>query len=88
MAPQIDQTRLYSFGLTDPGRIREGNEDAFFASDEQGLFVVSDGMGGQQAGALASPRQNRRSWICWMDELGGSNYGIRLPQNSLTHQPC
>jgi protein phosphatase len=34
--------------------VREGNEDAFYVSEEQGLFIVSDGMGGARAGSLAS----------------------------------
>ncbi len=37
---------------TDPGRIREENEDAFLA--DQMVFVVADGMGGHQAGEVAS----------------------------------
>jgi serine/threonine protein phosphatase PrpC len=34
--------------------VREANEDAFYVSEEEGLFIVSDGMGGARAGSLAS----------------------------------
>lgn len=40
--------------LTDVGCLRDRNEDAFFASDEMKLYVVSDGMGGHRAGDVAS----------------------------------
>ena len=39
---------------SDVGKVRANNEDAFRADAEAGLFVVSDGMGGQQAGELAA----------------------------------
>jgi protein phosphatase len=39
-------------GLTDTGRRRLQNEDAFVC--EPPLFAVADGMGGAQAGELAS----------------------------------
>ena len=42
------------FGLTDVGCSRLSNEDAFAVEPELGLFVVADGMGGAQAGELAS----------------------------------
>jgi serine/threonine protein phosphatase PrpC len=43
-----------SAGLTDTGRSRASNEDAFFVDSELGLFVVADGMGGHRAGEVAS----------------------------------
>ncbi|HXN31435.1 MAG TPA: protein phosphatase 2C domain-containing protein [Polyangiaceae bacterium] len=46
--------RRTGHGLTDLGRKRTTNEDAFFVDDQLGLYVVADGMGGHAAGEVAS----------------------------------
>lgn len=46
--------RTYSAGLTDVGRKREHNEDAFVCDDTMGLYVVADGVGGHAKGEVAS----------------------------------
>ncbi len=40
--------------MTDVGKIRAINEDHFFAGENMGLFMVADGLGGQNAGEIAS----------------------------------
>jgi PPM family protein phosphatase len=45
---------LTAHGITDRGRVRKSNEDALFWSVDLGLFIVADGMGGHNAGEVAS----------------------------------
>lgn len=45
---------IESSGITDVGRRREQNEDSLFYDDGMGLYVVADGMGGHNAGEVAS----------------------------------
>jgi PPM family protein phosphatase len=45
---------LTAAGATDPGRLREVNEDRFHVDDARGLFIVVDGIGGQAAGGRAA----------------------------------
>src|SRR5215472_11523043 len=51
---QLPSLRRTGTGLTDLGRKRKTNEDAFFIDDRLGLYVVADGMGGHAAGEVAS----------------------------------
>src|ERR1700689_5056214 len=45
---------IQAAGVTDIGLVRKNNEDNFGYDLRHGIFVVCDGMGGQQAGELAS----------------------------------
>ena len=42
------------YGLTDVGRRRQHNEDAYLIDDARGLYVVADGVGGHAKGEVAS----------------------------------
>ncbi len=39
---------------SDIGRVRQNNEDCILASEEYGLFLLADGMGGHEGGEVAS----------------------------------
>jgi len=41
-------------GITDTGQVRDNNEDNYLVDNEMGLYLVADGMGGHQAGEVAS----------------------------------
>ena len=50
---------MRALALTDVGIRRENNEDFFLMNQALGLFVISDGMGGYQAGEIASEIASR-----------------------------
>ena len=45
---------LEAFGLSDPGCVRNNNEDYYLLAPTLDLYLVADGMGGAQAGEHAS----------------------------------
>lgn len=53
-------------GVTDPGRVRDNNEDDLLLLAEAGLFAVADGLGGLDAGEVAS-----RTALAELRELSG-----------------
>ena len=48
------QLKVHAIGRTDIGRVRSTNQDSMLVSDEKGLFIVADGMGGHAGGEIAS----------------------------------
>ncbi len=47
---------LEHFGITDPGKVRQNNEDSLLVGEgtDPSLFAVADGVGGSEAGEVAS----------------------------------
>lgn len=43
-----------SHAITHPGNRRHYNQDAYFCHDQNGVWAVADGMGGHEAGEIAS----------------------------------
>jgi serine/threonine protein phosphatase PrpC len=52
--PSRRRASLRAAMRSDPGRIRDQNQDACLVLAERGLFAVADGMGGHQAGDVAA----------------------------------
>src|SRR2546429_2811310 len=48
------RNKLRFVGLTDTGKVREHNEDTIAVDPDIGLVVLADGMGGYNAGEVAS----------------------------------
>ena len=64
-----------AMAVTDAGRVRGHNEDNVLIDEELGLLLVADGMGGHQAGEIAS-----------MEAINVIQQMIRLQQRTLKKQ--
>lgn len=71
----INAIKVRGASLTNQGMVRKENQDAFFADQAKGLFIVADGMGGHAAGATAARRVVEK-----LPQLVLEQYG-RLGQN-------
>ena len=69
---------LEAKGATDPGCVRSNNEDYFLLAPALGLYIVADGMGGAQAGEVASKLA--------ADTLLGDFPALTAPPNELDEE--
>lgn len=51
---KVVDLKLLAYGISDKGKVRDHNEDAFVLDDSKGIYLVADGVGGQNAGEIAS----------------------------------
>jgi type VI secretion system protein ImpM len=52
--PALASVSWQSSAISDSGRVRDENQDAFVERSDAGLWLVADGMGGHQGGKMAS----------------------------------
>ena len=75
---------LESYGLTDVGRRRKLNEDSYVVDGETGLFAVCDGMGGHNAGEVAS-RLAIEALTAFVQKSAGEEKDITWPYGLEAH---
>lgn len=64
--------------LTDVGAVRKHNEDRYFGSDQLGIWMVADGMGGLERGDWASTQVIEAvSALAFQDGIAATLEGIR-----------
>lgn len=71
MSPETLRYTMHA--LTDPGRVRRNNEDAVVFDEMAGLCVLADGMGGANAGEVASSMATqclRSGMLRWLAKAG------------------
>ncbi len=60
--------------MTSPGKVRTHNEDSLLVDEARGIFLLADGMGGHQAGEIASAIAVSQAYA-YLREQGRQNGG-------------
>jgi protein phosphatase len=76
--------KINSVALTDTGKVREHNEDMIGSEAEIGLFVLADGMGGYNAGEVASGIAVKTIINLVRDAVAREDMTVRDPETGLT----
>jgi protein phosphatase len=95
MQSSPDRTPLQTARLSHPGMVRSHNEDAAFVDGAAGLAVLADGMGGYNAGEIASgiavdvitknmlPELSSRRDLTKIDSTSGFTHAALLLQQQI-----
>ena len=70
--------------MTDTGKVREHNEDMIGTEADIGLFVLADGMGGYNAGEVASGIAVKTIINLVRDAVAREDLSVRDPETGLT----
>jgi serine/threonine protein phosphatase PrpC len=76
--------KIASVALTDTGRVREHNEDMIGTEADIGLFVLADGMGGYNAGEVASGIAVKTIINLVRDAVAREDLSVPDPETGLT----
>jgi protein phosphatase len=79
------QGKIASVALTDTGKIRDHNEDMIGAEADIGLFVLADGMGGYNAGEVASGIAVKTITNLVRDAIGREDLAIHRANKIIYH---
>src|SRR4029077_20276402 len=78
------RNKLRFVGLSDTGKVREHNEDTIAVDPDIGLLVLADGMGGYNAGEVASGLSMKTTANLVREQLEREGLSIADRESGLT----
>src|SRR5579862_4649176 len=81
--------RWRSAVATDPGLVRESNEDRCYTDDERGIFLVVDGIGGHAGGEIAAELAVDTIRLALLNSRGAASCRVRsaiVEANNVIHK--